>query len=362
MSESDHYVVLGISDSATTIEVKRAYRTLMRRYHPDYNPDPAAAALILEITEAHRVLSHQALRAEYDSQRGAVSPVHLVSANGMEVRLGAVLGVGERARVHRVLDRPGMAVKLYGGGATQAERINLIKLLAIDPKRTTRLRDSGEVVSTLAWPEEAVFGGGMVRGYLMAEHPAGAVPLTVLAQKTGVPPWVDRLDLFVRLHIGMNLALRLDQLHADSITVGDFEPTDVYVAPSLVVTLSGCDTFVVAGGRTQVARRYTSGYAAPEVVEGADFSLESDRFTLAVLLHELITGRHPFRHGTTSRDVSGAELTPLRNAIDRALRSGVRSPEVRPSPREWIAVFQKCAKALRSQVPRSTQGGSNGAT
>lgn len=362
MPESDHYVVLGISDSATSIEVKRAYRTLMRRFHPDYNPDPAAAALLIEVSEAHRVLSHPALRAEYDRQQGAAKPVQLVSPSNAEVRLGALLGTGERSRVYRVLDQPGVVVKLYGGGATQAERISLMKLLARDPKRTVRLRDCGAVVPTLAWPEETVFGDDAVRGYLMAEHPAGAVPLTVLGHQAGVPAWVDRLELFVRLHIGMNLALHLDQLHAAGIMVGNFKPTDVYVAPSLVVTLSGCDTFVVAGGGPQIDRQYTTGYAAPEVAEGADFSLESDRFALAVLLHELITGRHPFRHGTTARDISGAELTPLRNAIDRALRSGVHSPEVRPSPREWIGVLEKCATALRSKMPRPAQGGSHGAT
>lgn len=360
MSDNDHYLVLGIAEGANTAEVKRAYRALMRQYHPDYNPDPGATVSVLAIAEAHRVLSHQELRAQFDSRRNA-SAARLVSASGAEVHLGSLLGLGGRARVHRVEGRPGAAVKIYDGGATLTERTSLTNLLAMDPPRTVRLRGSGEMVPTLAWPEEAVFRGDMVCGYLMAKIPDGAVPLTVLAQQSGAPSWVDQLDLFVRLHIGMNLALLLEQMHSAHLVVGGLNPMHLYVAPSLVVTLTGCDSFVPEGG-SRTAGTYMDEYVAPEVAKGAPVSFESDRFVLAVLLHELLTGRHPYRRGNAPRDLSGAALMPLRSAIDRALRSGVRSPDVRPKPHEWIGVLQKCAGALRSQAPRSGQGGVSGTT
>nr|WP_306239620.1 DnaJ domain-containing protein [Ornithinimicrobium cryptoxanthini] len=352
-------MILGISDGASTAEVKRAYRAQMRRYHPDYNPDPGAPTLVLEITEAHRVLSHQELRAQYDRQRNTAKKVHLVSASGMEIGLGALLGRGGRSRVYRVADRPRVLVKIFEGGATQAERNNLTELLAVDPKRTVRLRESGETVPTLAWPEELVFDGDRVVGYLMAEHPAGGVPLNVLTRLTGVPAWVDQLDLFVRLHVGMNLALLVEQVHAGNLVVGNLNPNAVYVAPSLVVTLIGCDSFVVAG-HPRLRQTYMEGYVAPEVARGGAFSLESDRFVLAVLLHELLPGRHPYRAGNAPRDLSDAALTPLRSAFDRALRSSVYSPEVRLTPREWIRVLQKCAKSLRPQAPLANRGGARG--
>lgn len=60
--------VLGVSKSATDEEIKKAYRTLAKKYHPDANPDnkKEAESKFKEITEAYEVLSDKQKRQMYD--------------------------------------------------------------------------------------------------------------------------------------------------------------------------------------------------------------------------------------------------------------------------------------------------------
>ncbi len=67
MTAKDYYSVLGIGRQASQQEVKKAYRKLARKYHPDVNPDDKAGeARFKEINEAFEVLSDKEKRTKYD--------------------------------------------------------------------------------------------------------------------------------------------------------------------------------------------------------------------------------------------------------------------------------------------------------
>ncbi|MCU1584259.1 MAG: molecular chaperone DnaJ [Microbacteriaceae bacterium] len=68
--DKDFYAVLGVSKDVSAADLKKAYRKLARKYHPDSNPGNAGAeAKFKEISEAHAVLADPEQRQEYDQMR-----------------------------------------------------------------------------------------------------------------------------------------------------------------------------------------------------------------------------------------------------------------------------------------------------
>jgi len=67
MSRHDYYVLLGVEKSASKAEIRRAFRKLARKYHPDINPgDNVAAVRYQRIYEAFEVLADPDRREHYD--------------------------------------------------------------------------------------------------------------------------------------------------------------------------------------------------------------------------------------------------------------------------------------------------------
>lgn len=64
----DYYLILGVERTASSRDIKRSYRQLAIRYHPDKNPSQEAEERIKEINEAYMVLSDPEAKASYDAR------------------------------------------------------------------------------------------------------------------------------------------------------------------------------------------------------------------------------------------------------------------------------------------------------
>src|SRR3712207_4405957 len=105
--DKDFYKVLGVPKDVSEADLKKAYRKLARKYHPDANPgDAAAEARFKEISEAHSVLSDPEQRAEYDQIR----------AMGSGARFSAPSGAGGTGGFEDVFG------SMFGGGAGRGGR------------------------------------------------------------------------------------------------------------------------------------------------------------------------------------------------------------------------------------------------
>src|SRR5687767_14650015 len=66
MDYKDYYKVMGVARDATQDEIKRVYRKLARKYHPDVSKEPKAEEKFKDLQEAYEVLKDPEKRAAYD--------------------------------------------------------------------------------------------------------------------------------------------------------------------------------------------------------------------------------------------------------------------------------------------------------
>ena len=118
--EKDFYKILGVSKTASDAEIKKSYRSLSRKYHPDVNRDnPSAEARFKEVSEAYSVLSDKNERAEYDQirtmQLGGPRFSAGGSQGGFEDVFGGMFG-GGMPRSAPTGDYGDLFSGLFGGG------------------------------------------------------------------------------------------------------------------------------------------------------------------------------------------------------------------------------------------------------
>jgi molecular chaperone DnaJ len=132
MAKQDYYQLLGVKRDAKPEEIKKAYRRLARKYHPDVNPgDKSAEEMFKKITEAHDILSDEKKRKVYD-QFGQYSD-NLADAASRGPRAGSSAGFDFSG--FDWSNTPGAGSgggtgssfrdifsELFGGGAKQPER------------------------------------------------------------------------------------------------------------------------------------------------------------------------------------------------------------------------------------------------
>ncbi|MBX3115871.1 MAG: DnaJ domain-containing protein [Cryobacterium sp.] len=117
--EKDFYKVLGVSKNVSQADLKKTYRKLARKYHPDSNPgDAAAEAKFKEISEANAVLSDPKSREEYDQMR-AMGPgmprfTSGGGAGGFEDVFGGMFGGGQSG--YRTAGFEDLLGGMFGGG------------------------------------------------------------------------------------------------------------------------------------------------------------------------------------------------------------------------------------------------------
>jgi len=67
--DKDYYEILGLESTASTDDVKKAYRNLAKKYHPDVNKSASSEEIFKLISEAYEILSEQGKRTRYDTYR-----------------------------------------------------------------------------------------------------------------------------------------------------------------------------------------------------------------------------------------------------------------------------------------------------
>src|SRR5438477_13036191 len=116
MNKSDYYKILGVDKSASTDDIKSAYRKLAMKYHPDRNPNNTVAEdKFKEATEAYEVLGDTEKRAQYDQFGHA----------GMNGGMGGGSGHGHHGSMNMddIFENFGdIFGSMFGGGAKRSRK------------------------------------------------------------------------------------------------------------------------------------------------------------------------------------------------------------------------------------------------
>lgn len=158
--EKDFYAILGVSKDASEADIKKAYRKLARKYHPDTNAgDPEAEKKFKDITEANSVLSDADERQQYDAIRamggarfapGGAGPGAGAGAAGFEDLFGGLFGApaGRHSRGFSTGNLPPEFADLFGGGGGFTGGFQTPPQKGADRQATTTISFAGSMRGT----------------------------------------------------------------------------------------------------------------------------------------------------------------------------------------------------------------------
>lgn len=170
----DYYQILGVGEKATADEIKKSYRRLAKKYHPDANPgDKTLGERFKEISEAYAVLSDPAKRKQYDTLRryGAFSDLGR-RAGGARPGPGGSGPAG--APRYEEMDFGGLGglgdlfSSIFGEGRREAERDEAAETLVTVPFRTAVLGGKVPVVVAVTERCGTCAGSGAAPGASVA--------------------------------------------------------------------------------------------------------------------------------------------------------------------------------------------------
>ncbi len=96
----DPYAELDVSRDASSEEIRRAYRQVARRHHPDVNQDPGGPQRFAAAARAYEILNDPAARARYDNRFPRPVPIRRSSRSRPAVGRRAVLELTDREAAH----------------------------------------------------------------------------------------------------------------------------------------------------------------------------------------------------------------------------------------------------------------------
>ena len=138
----NYYEILGVNANTSSEEIKKAYRTLARRYHPDRNPgNKAAEEKFKDINEAYEILSDQTRRIQYDQSRRKGTGNRNNSANSF-TNFGRNNRSGRRSSTTAERSRIRVDSNDYRPGTTRRERVVTPTRRDIEAKLTLTLDEA----------------------------------------------------------------------------------------------------------------------------------------------------------------------------------------------------------------------------